>query len=215
MLLALVTLAWGWPSAEEGAQPTATRLGRVVQTFDSGGFTYVQLDVDGSDVWIAGPPTRIAVGDLLATSEGVLMADFHSRTLNRTFERIWFVASWRDMGVAPVPVEDAPVPRVAGALTVADVLARAAALRGTEVQVAGRVTRVAAGILGRNWVHVQDGTAHDGQHDLTFTTLATVESGAMVLIRGRVATDKDFGAGYHYAVLLEDAQVQPLPQATP
>ena len=63
------------------------------------------------------------------------------------------------------------------------------------------------GILGRNWVHIQDGTgtASDGSHDLTITTLATARVGEVITAKGKVAVNQDFGAGYTYAVVLQDA----------
>ena len=69
--------------------------------------------------------------------------------------------------------------------------------------------RITAEVMGKNWVHVQDGsgTAGEGNNDLTVTTSATVAVGNTVLVRGKLGTDKDFGYGYKYAVLVEEASV--------
>jgi hypothetical protein len=95
-----------------------------------------------------------------------------------------------------------------GGKTVADVFASKNALAGKPVVVRGKVVKVNNGILGRNWVHLQDGTGTAGTNDLMVTTSATVARGDIVTVHGNVATNKDFGAGYSYAVLVEDATIQ-------
>jgi hypothetical protein len=97
---------------------------------------------------------------------------------------------------------------VTGGKTVADVFAGKDALAGKPVVVRGKVVKVNNGILGRNWVHLQDGTGAAGTNDLMVTTSATVARGDIVTVHGNVATNKDFGAGYSYAVLVEDATIQ-------
>jgi len=93
--------------------------------------------------------------------------------------------------------------------TVAQVHAEAAALAGKKVRVRGVVVKRTDGILDRSWLHLQDGTgqAADGSNELVATTQATPELRSTVLLEGVVAVDKDFGSGYRYQVLLEDAKV--------
>jgi len=62
-------------------------------------------------------------------------------------------------------------------------------------------------IMGKNWLHVQDGTGGPGANDLTVTCATTAKVGDIVLIRGTLVIDKDFGAGYKYDVMIEDAQI--------
>ena len=101
----------------------------------------------------------------------------------------------------PTPPEIAPLE---GGQTVATVFGQTA---GTEVALRGLVVKVNRGILGFDWVHLQDGTgsATGGTNDLIVTTAtgSAPAVGTVVLARGTVATDKDFGAGYKYAVLVE------------
>jgi hypothetical protein len=61
--------------------------------------------------------------------------------------------------------------------------------------------------MGKNWVHVQDGTGSSGSNDLTATTADTAKVGDTVLVSGKITQNKDFGAGYRYALILEDAKV--------
>lgn len=76
-----------------------------------------------------------------------------------------------------------------------------------EVVVRGKVVKFLAGIMGRNWIHLQDGTGDAGTNDLTVTTEQTAAAGDVVAIKGTLAVDKDFGAGYRYAVIVEKASV--------
>ncbi|MBA2543891.1 MAG: hypothetical protein H0V17_29875, partial [Deltaproteobacteria bacterium] len=68
--------------------------GTVLVTMDAAGYTYAQLDHGGTKVWIAGPTTKLAVGTKLGRMPGTLMSDFHSKTLARTFDQIYFVGNF-------------------------------------------------------------------------------------------------------------------------
>jgi len=195
--------------------------GTVVETMNSGGYTYAKLDPGG--VWVAGPETPLTVGAKVDKLEGTLMPNFRSETLNRTFDQIYFVGSFGALaGVAagaatteakagPAAAPDKPaavkLERVAGGKTIAEIFAGKDALAGKPVAVRGNVVKVNNGIMGRNWIHLQDGTGAAGTNDLTVTTSATAAKGDVVVVRGNVATNKDFGAGYKYPVLIEDAAI--------
>ena len=104
--------------------------------------------------------------------------------------------------------------------TVAEVYAQAADLNGKPVAVRGVVVKASIGIMGRNWVHVQDGSgaADKGDHDLTLTTDGSATVGDRVLVTGTLAADRDFGAGYRYKAILEQATITveaPAPAAAP
>jgi hypothetical protein len=73
--------------------------------------------------------------------------------------------------------------------------------------VRGRVVKFTAEVMGKNWLHLQDGTGSAGTNDLTVSTSGAAAVGNMVLVRGKLGTDKDLGFGYHYDVIIEDATV--------
>ncbi len=214
------------PATLAPAANPAPLEGTVVETMDSGGYTYAKLDSGTAQVWVAGPETKLAVGTKIGAGSGTLMAGFHSSTLNRTFDEIYFIASFAIVGAAPpnphgnAPVATAPgkptpmamsekIEPAAGGQTIAQVFANVSTLAGKPVVVRGKVVKVNNQILGHNWLHIQDGTGAAGTNDLTITTPATVALGDVVVVRGTVSTNKDFGAGYKYAVLVEDAAVSP------
>ena len=101
------------------------------------------------------------------------------------------------------------IAKAEGGKTVAEVFAEKASLAGKPVTVRGKVVKVNGGIMGKNWLHVRDGSGAEGTNDLTVTTAGELpELGAIVVVTGPVTLDKDFGMGYQYAVILQDAEVK-------
>lgn len=84
-----------------------------------------------------------------------------------------------------------------------------AALSGKEVRLQGKVVKVNNGIMGRNFVHVQDGSGDQETNDMTVTTKQTANVGDKVMVTGRLIVNRDFGAGYAYPVLVEEASLAP------
>jgi len=191
--------------------------GTVIETMSSAGYTYAKLDDGHRQVWVAGPETTIAVGAKVAKVSGTAMPGFRSTTLNRTFDLIYFVNVLTVTGGAmPNPHGAAPtapatplgkIEPAAGGTTIAQLFATKDSLAGKSVVVRGKIVKVNNGILGKNWLHLQDGTGAGGTNDLIVTTDATVAKDDVVVVRGTVTTNKDFGAGYKYAVLVENATV--------
>jgi len=114
--------------------------------------------------------------------------------------------------VAATSTESIEVARAEGSdgRTVAELYTQKSELSGKTVALRGKVVKYSAGIMGRNWIHLQDGSgdATAGTHDLTVTSNDTAAVGDTVLVQGTVTVDKDFGAGYFYAVIVEEASVQ-------
>lgn len=84
-------------------------------------------------------------------------------------------------------------------------------LSGKAISVQGKVVKVNNGIMGRNFVHVQDGTgdAAAGSNNLIVTSKDTAQVGQQVAVTGKVTLNRDFGAGYMYPLLLEDSVITP------
>ena len=113
---------------------------------------------------------------------------------------------------AIVPAAEVKVDKATGtnAHTVGECFANAEKLDKTKVRVRGKVMKVSKMIMGKNWVHLQDGTGNPmkNSHDLVVTTLDEPKTGSIVVIEGTLHADKDFGAGYRYEVIIEDAAIQ-------
>jgi hypothetical protein len=115
------------------------------------------------------------------------------------------------VGTSPPSNEPIKVAKASGkeGRTVAEVFAQKDKLKDVQVSIRGKVVKYNQQILGKNWIHLKDGTGAAGSDDLTITTEAQVAVGDVVLVSGKVHLDKDFGAGYAYNVIVEDATVQP------
>lgn len=112
-------------------------------------------------------------------------------------------------GPSDVKVEKVAKATGADARTVSEVWAQKGQLKEKSVTVRGKVVKYSAGIMGKNWVHVRDGSGSNekSDNDLTVTTKDETKVGDTVTVQGTVRTDKDFGAGYAYPVIVEDAKL--------
>jgi hypothetical protein len=199
-------IAGGAPASAVAADDDIS--GVVLETMNAGGYTYAHLDRSGTKLWVAGPQTKLAVGAKLDKLSGSLMSNFQSDSLKRTFDRIYFVDSFGAHASTATPQPAEPDPKIAaapGGKTIADVIASKDALAGKAVVVRGRVVKLNNGIMDRNWIHLRDGSGTSGADDLLVTTQQTAQLGDIVVARGTVATHQDFGAGYKYDVVVENA----------
>jgi len=226
------------PAASAPASPPAAPggfTGTVTETMNASGYTYVQVDTGSQQLWAAAPEFAVAVGDEVTVPPAAPMTNYHSKTLDRTFETVFFAGAIYPAGSAPSPAagmagmsgEGVPaghpggqvapaaaadvdltgIAKAEGGNTVGELLGDMAAFGGKEVTLRGKVVKYNSGIMGKNWLHVQDGTGGEGSNDLTVTTQAAAKVGDTVLIKGTAITDKDFGYGYKYAFIIEEAQV--------
>lgn len=210
--------------------------GEILETMDSGGYTYLKLKTTQGEVWAAVRKSAVSKGQRVTVVGAQPMKDFQSRTLKRTFPLIYFgqlgrggqaARSMSPHGGNPHAAGrkgdgrkkrgsareafDKPLPKATGAnaRTVAEVHAQRTALAGKTVLLRGKVVRFSRNIMGKNWMHLQDGTGKTDDFDLTVTTQATAKAGDVVLVEGTVKTDVNLGAGYFYKVLVEQATVKP------
>jgi hypothetical protein len=221
--------------AAEAADPNRL-TGTVLETMDVSNYTYLHLETPAGEAWAAVPKADLEVGAPVVVVNPQTMVDFESKTLGRKFETIYFgtlegqgassstaqagadshgamhggAARTGDPGDATqAPIEVAKAEGATGR-TVAELYAEKDQLAGKTVSLRGKVVKYNSGIMGRNWFHLQDGTgdASSGNHDITVTSVGATAVGETVLVRGTLAVDKDFGAGYRYAVIVEEASVE-------
>lgn len=216
------------------AAPVAAGISGVVQErLEAAPYCYLRLKTAKGDVWAAVPEAKIEKGTEVTIANPMLMANFESKTLNRTFAEVFFgtIAPAGAAAAAPAgmpagmppagnphagvaqstTVEVGKVDKATGAdaRTVSEVWAQKAGLKGKTVTIRGKVVKYNAGVMGKNWLHLQDGSgdAKAGTHDITVTSQDPAAKGDTVTIKGTVFLDKDFGSGYSYAIIVEDAKV--------
>ena len=205
------------------APATAGNLaGKVVETMDAATYTYALIDTGAAKAWVAAPQFIVKVGDTLAVADAMPMNQYRSKTLNRTFEVVYFSGNVRVNGkpaIAPSATANTPtpsagkaanlanIPRAPNGQTVAEILEGKNKFAGQPIAVRARVVKYNAQILGKNWVHLRDGSGAEGTNDLTVTTSVEVKVGDLVLVTGKLMTNRDFGSGYTYAAIVENATV--------
>lgn len=199
---------------------------------NAGGYSYICIEKNGKKTWVAVPETKVSVGQEVTFQPGQEMQNFSSRSLNRTFDSIIFsgglagavvladdtktktVDATHSGSKAAVPrsAEKISVEKAAGAnaYTVAEVYAQRTKLNKKTVVVKAKVVKVSAGIMNKNWIHLQDGSgdAGKGTNNLVATSQDLPAVGDVITVKGTVYKDKDFGAGYKYAVIMEQASIQ-------
>lgn len=194
--------------------------GKVLEAKTYKNYTYLRVKVGKSELWVAGPQVAAKKGDTVLLAPGMVMTNFWSDAYQRSFDRIYFLPSIEVAGAkkpeaaaaaapqaAPASLPTGPVARAEGGKTVEEVFLEKTELKGKEVVVRARVLKTASAILGKNWLHLADGTGGPGSNDLVVTTQAEAAPGDVVLVKGKVTLDRDFGSGYRYDVILEDAAV--------
>src|SRR3990170_2240885 len=195
-------------SASHPSAAATEHRGVVMDAVTGGGYTYMNIEENGEQIW---------------------MPNFTSKALRLTFDKILFVSGVDDgLAGAQAPAgavepaepeadeelsdedlsddEAEPAP-VDGIYTIEQLYYRADELKGQIIKVRGKVVKVSENIMGRTWVHIQDGSGTKGKNKLVFRSANdTAKVGETVVAEGRLDTDKDFGFGYYYSVIVEDAK---------
>ena len=233
--------------AAQAIVPGGTITGTVRERIPVGPYVYVRLETNGGDdLWTAVNEAPLEVGDAITVHNVMLMEQFQSQTLKRTFARIYFGALRPGAGQQPdgalldhgpsagsamagsdmaasdmtspgTPTADdakvGPVEKATGpnAFAIAELWAQKALLANKAVSIRGVVVKFTPSVMGKNWIHLQDGSgnAARGTIDLTATTAQTAALGDTVVVTGTVRINQDLGAGYRYALLLDGATLAP------
>ncbi len=239
LLVALASLlavhaAW---AAGDAAPPVAPPVkGEVLEVLDTDAFTYMRLRTAKGETWAAVSKAAVKKGEQVTIDNPTVMQNFQSKSLKRTFDTI-VMGRLAGAPGAPAPamaagsphagvdmsqfhggtgrapeVEIGKVARAEGAngRTVAEVYANRVALKDKPVAIRAKVVKVNAGVMGKNWVHLRDGSgsAADGSNDLLVTSKDEPKVGDLVVVKGTVKTDVNLGSGYAYKVLVEAASFQ-------
>ena len=212
--------------AAPGAMPAATErlAGPVLEHLAASPYVYLRVKTSQGEVWAAVPETKIENGAEVTVFNPMLMTKFESKSLKRTFDEVYF-GTLTPAGVAEGGAGDNPhagvaqtaavevgkVEKAAGAegRTVAETWAQKAMLAGKPVAIRGMVVKFNPAVMGKNWIHLQDGSgaAGKGTNDITVTSMEEVAKGQTVTLKGTLRTNKDFGSGYTYAIIVEDAKI--------
>ncbi len=184
--------------------------GTVEETMSSGGYTYMKVKDSKDSYWVAMTQRAVKKGDTITFSEQGWMRNFHSKTLNRTFKNILFAGDVTQQKHA-VQTQQLQTNMHSNykekeTLSIAELFKNRDKYVGKTVTVKGKVTKTSSGIMKLNWLHIQDGSNFQNMNDLVFTsTQALPKVGSVIYATGKVVKDKDFGYGYFYPLIIQEA----------
>ncbi len=197
----------------------------VIQVLNTTKYTYLRVSEDKSEYWMAIVREEIKSGDSVYYSQAYDMKDFYSRELDRTFPSVLFVQDpsgsperLAATGGAHMPgaeassrrqpvtkMDNLKVEKAAGGITIEELFENPSQFEGKKVKIRGLVGKLSKEIMKRNWMHIQDGTSDGSNFDLTVTSVDIVTEGNIATFEGIIALKKDFGSGYFYEVIMEEA----------
>ena len=215
------------PQKDSGQPMDQIHRAVVLESKDAGTYTYVKLDENGKQFWAAITARQVEIGKSYVFSGGMMMQDFESKQLDITFDSVMFIQNFDEAGTSqpskssfqkPDPHSHTKtrlrnqieVEPAKGGRTIAGIYDNLGSLDGNKVIVKGQVVKISKNIMNRNWIHIQDGTQSGKHYDLTITTYEPVNFsvGDVVTFTGTLSVDKDFGAGYLYDAIVENASVE-------
>lgn len=224
LIFAFAPLAWA--ADKPAAAASATVTGSVIEVKDVEAYTYLRLKTSDGETWAAISKTPVKKGAKVTIENVMVMNNFESRALKQTFKSIAFgnlagagasktghaVQPPHAATAQPANAPDVRVAKAAGAnaWTVAEIITKAPELKDKTVVVRGKIVKYNPGIMGKNWLHLRDGSgsAAENNNDILVTTASEAKLGDIVTVKGMVRTDKDFGSGYAYKTLIEEAAIQ-------
>src|SRR5581483_10905799 len=218
----------------QAGQP-AVLSGKVVESLNAGGYTYLQIAAPNGKIWAAVREAKVKKGATVSVAPQMVAENFQSNTLHRKFDRLVMGALVDDraarqsgqpaaaavnasvMGTPAQHMSSAmsdagviKVDKAEGGVTVAEAWAKKSELKDSPVVIRGKVVKFLPEIMGKNWLHLRDGSGAraDGTDDITVTTTGVARVGDVITVRGTLRLEKDFGAGYVYPVIVEDAKLE-------
>lgn len=212
------------------ATVTSNKVFEVSEVLQANSYTYLKVKENGSERWMAVTKQEIAPGEVYYYDEALQMTNFASKDLDRTFDVIYFVnqisknpisqnlaGGMQGMGgmsvnphsgkVEPGQKSSIQLEKADNEITIAEVFSNRNDYSGKEIEIRGVVVKVNKQIMGKNWIHIQDGTNSNGKYDLTITSNDLAEVNDEVTFKGKITLEKDFGSGYFYDVIMEEGSL--------
>lgn len=218
------------PTAQNLANPAMHEV-KVDEVIQTSNYTYLKVSDNGAENWIAVTRQEAAAGEVYYYDQALEMKNFNSKELNRTFETIYFV---QGLSKEPIAASAAPagmggmtgdmaakhtgkialekkaginIAPAEGSVSIAQLWADKDKYSGKVIKIKGQVVKINEEVMGKNWIHIQDGSGDSGNFDLAVTTLDGMKMDDVVTFEGTITLNKDFGAGYFYELIMEDAKL--------
>lgn len=210
----------------ENVVPANANVFEVTEVVQANAYSYLKVNENFNEKWFAVTKADIKVGDVYYYDSALEMTNFKSKDLDRTFDLVYFVnqisktplqqqqqtsqmmggmAAAHSGKVETKKESTVTLEKANNEITIEQVFSKRSDYSSKEFEIRGVVVKVNPQVMGKNWVHIQDGTSNNGNFDLTITTQDLPEVGDEVTFKGKLTLDKDFGAGYSYKEIMEDA----------
>ena len=193
-------------------------------------YEYLKVEEGKEMFWIAVRKQDVKIGETYYYKRALLKTNFESKEHNKLFEKIYLVTNLvqadnhgNDNAVVATvtssenkintsePDQKATINKAKikqkGSITIAELVENYKNYEGKTVQISGKCVKVNANIMGRNWIHIKDGSKDD--YDLVITSDTFVAEGSTITVKATVSLNKDFGAGYQYDLILENGIIVP------
>ena len=196
----------------------------VKEVIQGANYTFLFVSENSLDYWMAVSKTDTEIEDVVYYENAFLMNNFKSKELDRVFEEILFVENISESPQISITVpvdslhlnkkrenelkEKISIEPADGGITIGELYKNRSTYANKKVLIRGQVVKINKNIMDRNWVHLKDGTGNAGKSDLTFTTLVVLKVGDTVILEGTVTLNKEYGAGYVYPLIVENAVVK-------
>lgn len=203
----------------------------VKEAINASEYTYLRVEEGDDERWLAVPAMEVNIGGTYYYTGGFEMTDFESKELKRKFEKVLFLEEISTEEIAggnsgkgvhdahhgmgsssgtmtmAEKVKDIKVEPAKGGVSIAELFTNKKQHGGKTVKVRGQVVKYTADVMGKNWIHIQDGTESEGKYDLAASSDIEVKVGEIVTLEGKITLDKDIGFGYFYEILMEEAKL--------
>ena len=189
-------------------------------------YVYLKVTEAGEQYWIATRNQEIEIGGTYYYRSGLLKTNFESKEYNKVFDKIYLVSNLvaenhRNNTNSSMPEkskieeahnhkEDTPtqtekIIKQKGSITIAEIVANPQKYEGKTVQLTGKCVKINPNIMDRNWIHLKDGSKDE--YDFVITSNTFVPEGKIITLTALVSLNRDFGAGYHYDLILENGTI--------
>lgn len=207
------------------APPNERHLVLLIDTMSTDRYSYLKVSEEDKEFWLATLKGSFKIGAEYVFERGLYKTNYYSTQFGRNFEEIYLVSDLRPLlgenqdqvmnEIFGKPARqfvgkqatESPVQKLEGGLRIKEIVAQAESLQGKELRLSAKVIKVNADIMDRHWLHLQDGSLD--QFDLVCTSKTLVPVGHVVNLKATLSLNRDFGAGYQYDLILEDAEVIP------
>lgn len=191
----------------------------ALETMTTDRYVYVRVQQGEEEYWVATAKKEIEVGKTYFFKKGLLQTNFKSKEFNRPFDTLYLVSNMvlANHGGSVInngdELDSSPEPQISigekiqveGSIAIAEIVENREKYKNKKVQISGKCTKGNYNIMGRNWIHLKDGSKDD--FDLIITTEDHVEVGQTVTMSGTVHLGVDFGAGYAYDIIIEEGKI--------